>query len=510
MTHKLALLCCALLLVAAPSSYSDAVDTSHDVVIVGAGSAGLYAARTLIDLGYEVLIIEAADRIGGRVRSVSLGETRIEMGAEEHYLATGANPVWPAMTERFGSAIYGEGYQGLEAYVLDGGENTCWAGTDDAPSECEADQDLDSFFGVWDWFWRTDLHEDPTHSLADDVQQAFGSAPGSRGYHLFENGLAGAVFATSLYRVGARSLARQADEWDLSSEVRVLRDKDMGYSDALEALWWDDVLAGSDLLLDRPVTHIDTSGEHVLVTDNTGAVHAARQAIVTVSIGVLQAEVIDFKPDLPERTVAAYNGIGIDQGMKVALRFKAPWWETQGEPLATLVTEGKAAFCWVPSDYKPGSPDYILMCYPMGDNARELNALAAQAGGGAAGEGAIIEALLADLDAAFPRARGAATKNYVEAVVQNWGADPFTLGVYSFPTLGTYESDEQNMRLQLREPVASSRIFIAGEATHNTHPSTVIGALHEGERAARAVARVNGRPGKPPQIPGLVASKQPR
>ncbi|MEM6485826.1 MAG: FAD-dependent oxidoreductase [Pseudomonadota bacterium] len=85
--HKLALIGCVLLLATAPLAHSDSADTSHDVVIVGAGSAGLYAARTLIDLGYEVLLIEAADRIGGRVHSVSLGETRIDMGAEEHYLA---------------------------------------------------------------------------------------------------------------------------------------------------------------------------------------------------------------------------------------------------------------------------------------------------------------------------------------------------------------------------------------------------------------------------------------
>ena len=84
---------------------------------------------------------------------------------------------------------------------------------------------------------------------------------------------------------------------------------------------------------------------------------------MTVSIGVLQAELIDFIPDLPSSTVTAYNGIGIDKGMKVPIRFKSAWWETEGEELGWLVTEGLAGACWVPSNYKVGSVSYVLMCY---------------------------------------------------------------------------------------------------------------------------------------------------
>ena len=91
-----------------------------------------------------------------------------------------------------------------------------------------------------------------------------------------------------------------------------------------------------------PVVKIDTSGDDVIVTDSHGDLHAARQVIVTVSIGVLQAEMIDFVPNLPASTVDAYNGIGIDMGMKVPIRFSSAWWETEGEPLSWLVTEGLA------------------------------------------------------------------------------------------------------------------------------------------------------------------------
>jgi monoamine oxidase len=187
--------------------------------------------------------------------------------------------------------------------------------------------------------------------------------------------------------------------------------------------------------------------------------------------------------------------------MKVPLRFATAWWETEGEKLAWLVTEGLAAACWVPSDYKADSTDHILMCYPMGDNGAALNDIAATKGGGAAGETAIINAILADLDTVFPEAPNAATANFIDGVVQNWGTHPYTLGVYSYAKVGTYTAAGNSRRLDLQVPVAGNRIFFAGEASHNTHPATVVGALHEGQRAAETVIAVNGGPGNPPPLP---------
>jgi len=211
---------------------------------------------------------------------------------------------------------------------------------------------------------------------------------------------------------------------------------------------------------------------------------------------------INFIPDLPDSIVSAYNGIGIDMGMKVPLRFSSAWWETQGGKLAWLVTEGLASACWVPTNYKVESTDHILMCYPMGDNASELNNIATANGGGNPGDIAIINAILADLDGTFPEAAGQATENFIDGFVQNWGTHPYTLGVYSYPKVGTYTATNDNRSLDLRVPVADNRIFFAGEATHTSHSSTVVGALHEGERAANNIMYINGVPNNPPPLPG--------
>ena len=486
----------------APFSWAQSTtNTTHDVVIVGAGSAGLYAAKNLIEDGYDVLIIEATDRIGGRVYSADLGSTRIDLGAEEHYLATGDNPVWSAIREEYGTSIYVDGYQGPEAYSMDGGTNTCWTFAG-ATRDCADDPDVALVDDLYRWYWRPNWHRDPNTTLADDVLEEYGVAPGDRSYHIYDQSFAGGSYATNLHKLGARSLALQDNNWDLSESIMVLGDKDLGYSDALDTVWWNDVVANSEVLLESPVVTIDTSGNDVIVTDANGFQHAGRQVIVTVSIGVLQAEKINFVPDLPASTIDAYNGIGMDMGMKVPMRFSSAWWETEGEPLSWLVTEGLAGACWVPSDYKIGSDDHILMCYPMGDNGVVLNEIADAVGDGQNGDDAIIGAILFDLDSTFPDEDNPATTNFIEGIVQNWGTEPYTMGVYSYPKVGTFKTASNNKRADLQVPVAGNRIFFAGEGSHVTHPATVVGALHEGERAATEVHGFNGSPNNPPPLPG--------
>jgi protoporphyrinogen oxidase len=171
------------------STVAWSADTTHDVVVVGAGSAGLYAAKTLSDAGYDVLIIEATDRIGGRVYSHTLGNTRIDLGAEEHY-ATDDNPAWPAIRGEYGDSIYVPAYQGSEAYSMDGGTTTCWT-TNSALYNCSDDPDVTAVDDLYDWYWRPNLHQDPDSSLADDVLNEYGVGPGNRSYHIYESSFAG-------------------------------------------------------------------------------------------------------------------------------------------------------------------------------------------------------------------------------------------------------------------------------------------------------------------------------
>jgi monoamine oxidase len=285
-------------------------DNAYDVIVIGAGSAGLYAAKTLQSYGYDVLILEATDRIGGRVKSATLGDMRVELGAEERYLGEGNNPVWPAIRGQYGEQIYIQPYEGLTAYSMDQGVNTCWT-KNFALRPCADDADVVTMGDFWDWYWPPELHQNRATTLADEVLEEFAVGADHRGYHLNDAGIAG---------------------------------------------------------------------------------------------------------------------------------------------------------------------------------------------GGSNGAQAIIDAILTDLDNTFPLALGQASEHFIDALVQDWGSAAYTLGAYSYPKVETFLSAEDNKRRDLKAPVANNRIFIAGEATHETHPATVVGALHEGERAALAVHSVNGVPNNPPVL----------
>ena len=457
---------------------------SYDVVIVGAGMAGLHAARELLTHGYRVKILEASHRLGGRIYSETLGETRIELGAEEHYLGKN-NPIYSAVVEEYGKDVYTHAYEGEQLLSIDDGQ-LCW----ESGGDCLSDPDINNFWKYNSYYGKKAQHKDYSISLADDILNQYGVNKDHRAYHLYESGFAGAIFGDSLERIGAASLAEQDWEWTLSEDIRVLAPSKLGYSDVLENIWWNEV--SDHVLLNTVVEHIDSSGSSVAVHDQSGNTHFCHKVIITASIGVLQKELIEFTPALPQPTIDAYTNIGMGRGMKIALRFKAPFWK---EKMGYLVTEGLSSSCWVPTSYKTESMDHILMCYPMGDNGQKLTDIAHKKNDDLEGAEEIVRIMLSELTTLFGEE---VNTSYIDGVVQDWTAHPYVLGSYSYPTPSTY-ANGSSFRLQLAQPI-NNQIFFAGEATNNKNPSCVPGALQEGARAARQIHKILKGVSNPPLI----------
>ncbi|MFT5260396.1 MAG: monoamine oxidase [Gammaproteobacteria bacterium] len=443
----------------------------YDVIIIGAGMAGLSAAKDLLNKGYKVLILEATERHGGRVYSATLGDTRIDMGAEEHYLEQN-NPVYKAVIKEFGEDIYVSPYVGDQMLSIDG--ETCWEGG----GGCEDDEDINNFWQYLSHIESRRKHQDFTVTMADDLWEHHQIDKGHRAYHLYENGIAGAVFGTSLDKIGIASLTRQNWNWSLSNNVIALAVKSLGYLDVLNKIWWDDII--DNIQFNSPVVEIDTQTNVAVITTQDQTQYQAKKVIVTASIGVLQSETIKFNPKLPVETVDAYNSIGMGKGLKVALRFSKQFWE---DKMAFLTTEGFASSCWVPTNYKADCEDHIIMCYPMGNHSEVLSKISQSTNDKNHSDDLIIAKLLEDLDSLFA---GAATQNFASGIVQDWTSAPYVRGSYSYTMLNTFKSPTVNKRKQLAKPVRKM-IYFAGEATSNNNPACVPGALGEGARAASQI-----------------------
>jgi monoamine oxidase len=461
-----------LLALALLASSSEAVEpsTDHDVVIVGAGAAGLYAAYTLDNLGYDVLILEATDRHGGRVYSGKLGDVGIEHGAEELYGSVN-NFVFNDIVNEYGASaqtrIFRENPQQDTLIVMDadgvGGGSTCWSET----GNCDADADIVDY---WDYYDEIGRHSnDSSDGLVSDYLDTAWDVPStSRGYHLYEAGSPGGEYGTTVERLGRRSLSREWNGFSLSDALYGLGPT--GYLDALNTLYFDQVTP--HVTYNSPVSVVDTSGIKPVAVDANGIHHYADAIIVTVSVGVLKAEIIDFIPNLPPDKLNAISAIGMGNGMKISLRFTSQIWDSK---MMSVLTDGPAGNCWTPNQYQPTATDFVLTCFTMGRNSEVMEALP--------DDTARINRALADLDEAFG---GAASTGFIEGHVHDWTAEPYVLGSYSYPAPGTRPTSGSTKRQALAQPVGTT-LYFAGEATHNTAPSTVPGALQSGQRAGGEV-----------------------
>ncbi|MEE3327943.1 MAG: FAD-dependent oxidoreductase [Myxococcota bacterium] len=447
-------------------------------MIVGAGAAGLYAAYTLDNLGFDVLLLEATDRHGGRVFSDTLGDVGIEHGAEELY-GSSNNFIYGDINSYYGSGsqirIFRENASQDQLNVMDadgmGGGSPCWSET----GNCYLDPDIDDY---WNFYYEIGNHDNDVvdQLLSDFLATSWGVSSSSRGFHLYEAGTPGGSYGTTVERLGIRSLSREWNGFSLSSALYGL--SPVGYLEALNTLYFNQITP--NISYNSPVTVVDTSGIKPVAIDENGVWHYADAIIVTVSVGVLKAGIIDFIPDLPMSKLIAIGTIGMGKGMKMSLRFSSQVWENK---MMNVLLDGPTGNCWPPKRYQPAATDHVLTCFYMGINAEVMGALP--------DDNARINQALIDLDAAFG---GTASGAFVEAVIQDWTADPYVRGSYSFPAPGTRPLSGLTQRQILAQPVGST-LYFAGEATHNTAAATVPGAMQSGERAG---GEVNTSLGGPP------------
>ena len=303
-------------------------DDVTDVLILGAGIAGLASARALTERGLRVTIVEARDRVGGRIRTLQADGTSVELGAE---FVHGRTPeLWALMDEA-----------GLTATERSG--SMLRAGFDGSLAEDDPQDDamfaplevLKEYAGpdatFADWLVSSGVAEEDKPALLGYVE-GFNAADAAR---------------IGILGLGAQQKAEDATEGDRAWHIRG------GYAQLAEHLAAKLQERGGNLLLHSVVTRVDWEPQKVKVTTQSGRVLRASRCIVTLPLGVLQAVNaggIEMQP-LPVAIVEARR-MAMGHAVRFTMVFKEPWWT---ESVVSVDREAlqMLSFLFTPSEAPP-------------------------------------------------------------------------------------------------------------------------------------------------------------
>ena len=419
-------------------------DRTADVLVIGAGIAGLRAAEVLVSDGRRVIVLEARDRIGGRIHTDRSWGVPVDLGASWIH-GVQNNPIGALAAANgietvpadYDSVVYGPDGRRLADGTLDELESAVAelveAGRSGSPAADEPLRAaLDRAVGAANFDAQARLAVDMGITESIEHEYAADTAELSAGH--FDDGAP-----------------------ESGGDVLL-----PGGFDQIATL----VAEGLDVRLRHIVTGIDTSGDRAVVTTSRGE-FAAGAVVVTVPLGVLRAGSIRFTPPLAESKTRAIARLGMGALSKTCLRFDSAFWPV-GAELIDLIPAASRAGQWVES---LSLTDLIgvpaLMMFNAGTFARTVEAMT---------DADVVAGASAALAPAFPDVSAP-----TGLLRSSWSMDPYSLGSYSFIAVGSSASD----RDALAEP--ERRRVLAGEACSGEHAGTVHGAYASGEAAANSL-----------------------
>ncbi|MBI1227224.1 MAG: NAD(P)-binding protein [Bacteroidetes bacterium] len=426
----------------------------YTVIIVGAGAAGLYAGWYLQERGFNVRILEASDRVGGRVRHLSgFADFDIELGAEEIH---GNNSEWyRIVTEQ------------VKANLNEVPKEDFYFFKQDFTDQDEPALKSESFSNQFQEFTKTIqfVENAPLYSGPDlTVESVFSTSGISWNMFGVANGLLGNEFGTSNNRLSIKGLAEEDARWSSGDESYELKDKTL-----LTVLETKFAAILPKVELNTQVKKIDYSGDKITLTDQQNKSYQADRVIITVPLTVLKDGDINFNPGLPSTKVDAYSNIGMGGGVKAIFKFSTAFWnEITSEKLGSVIGYNEVPELWA-TNYGRGN-DPILTTFIMGEKGEQFSSMSQQDAKGF---------ILGHLDNIFGNNIASQSLLQDGFHLMDWGKAPFIRGAYSYPMVGG--------GLIFRKELAASvsdRLFFAGEATHyDGHSGTVHGAIETGIRA---------------------------
>jgi monoamine oxidase len=419
-------------------------DQRYDTLIIGAGSAGLAAGRMLHDAGQNILILEARDRIGGRIwTDETFTDFPLELGAEfihgenvvTHNLLrqAGLNTIPVNRMGKLRWAIYR-----LPALPLDA-----------IPAQLRA-----TIVGLQTHYQLLARQSpDPDLSLGDYLR--------GRGWDDEALKIADVLLAQTccapLDSLSCADLIREMKVDHAGQQEFRIRE---GYSALLK--WYSRDLPIQLKTAARDIKW-DQNGVTVITTTED---YRARRCILAVPVSILTLRIIRFDPPLQQDKQEAIAAFKTEPATKLIYRFPQPFWDPE---LTYMAHPGLATRWWTPGYGRGGAA--VIACFVTAQPARILDELP---------EEQALTWGLTELNSLLEMRENDLRKACLEARRVSWAKDAYARGGYAHVTPG-----HARIRPVLARPEGNV-LFFAGEATaYDSNPQTVHGALESGWRAAQ-------------------------
>ena len=449
------------------------------VVVVGAGIAGVTAARHLQALGHKVVVIESRERSGGRIRTQEFENTSASS-------ASGRN----AVADLGGSILSGKSGNPLCVVAKQLGIKTQTIQPEcplfdkegeliDETIDAQVEKDFNEILAQMSRY-RDSLTVDAA------AKKSFGQELSRRINSVLRDGVpVGSLMSktqTFDWHVANLEFANAAraddlslrywdqdDPYDFTGEHVVIPGGNSRFVEALAKdvkIWYQHRVTG--------ITDASTFGSTGVIVHCGDAIDiCADCCIVTVPLGVLKKDVISFVPALPPRKMQAIRNINFGLLNKVVLVFEHRFWDENIDTFGFLqnVSKDRGKFFLVYS-YTKHADGNVLLALCSGDSAIEVENSKV---------GDVVDDLMESLRSAFEK-NGVVIPDPLAAHVTAWGKDENTYGSYSSCSTTTSTVDYEEMS----KPV--NNVHFAGEATNAMYPATIHGAFLSGLREAGRIA----------------------
>ena len=425
----------------------------NKVLVIGAGISGLAAAKNLNDSGYDVTILEAKDRIGGRLYTDRSLGVPLEVGANWiHDNNPKTNPIMK-IKEELGLKSHQCSLAGSVAYfeVLDKEGNKIEISNKDL-------EKIEFRIGIFAYLAKYLRPSTNLRELFIFVKKL---------------GLLSFVKEEALFVLIQKIALEQAEDPEKISIEALFEHEGFENDEAIiggydQIAYYFEKELHNKIILNSPIDHINYEQDTIKVFCGS-EIYEANAVIVTASLGVLKKEVIKFTPELPIEKKQSIKKLGWGTLNKVMLKFAHKFWSDTD--FIVIANKESNFHAWI--NEEPVCKEPVIVATIAGKNAKKLENKTDEE---------VMLIALNELKTVY----GSKVSELDSYYISKWSLDPYIYGSYSTNKAG---ENSQLLRKQLSTPV-NSKLFFAGEATSVKVAGYLQMALQSGVREAENIKKL--------------------